>query len=195
MDLWLFAQRKCHSDIRYEKLTFFRRRYSGGSLSERPSAQQQLAILTEKRCWGNYQPSRGSSIRISVMDPRAWVDVEAFYKGVFLFFFFSRYLMHKRCNSDCYLSSLQRCLSPLSQTIFLVLILTLNWSAKLCCSQQGAHSQRSFTLFKGPDAAATIYSPHLFNLRGWYDFTLFTEGVQLVIENLGYSLLCNKELK
>lgn len=32
---------------------------------------------------GNYRPSRGSSIRISVMDPRVRVDVEAFFTVAF----------------------------------------------------------------------------------------------------------------
>ena len=39
--------------------------------------------------------------------------------------------------------------SPLSHTISSPLILTLNWSAKPCCSQRAALSQRSFALFKG----------------------------------------------
>lgn len=45
MDLWLFAQRKCRCDIRYEKLTF-QRRHSRSRLSERPPAPQQLPVLT-----------------------------------------------------------------------------------------------------------------------------------------------------
>lgn len=51
MDLWLFAQRKCQCDIRYEKLTF-QRRYSRSRLSERPSALQQLAVLAAKAAEG-----------------------------------------------------------------------------------------------------------------------------------------------
>lgn len=38
--------------------------------------------------------------------------------------------MHKRYNSDCYLSPLQRYLSPLSHTISSPLVLTLNRECK-----------------------------------------------------------------
>ena len=135
---------KCRGDVRYEKLTFWRRH----RLSERPSARQQLAVLTAKRCRGNYRPSRGSSIRISLMDPRVGVDVKAF------FFFYQvisfRYLMHKWCNSDCYLSPSPRCLSLLSHTISFLLILTLNWSAKPCCSRQTTHSNGHLHYLKVP---------------------------------------------
>lgn len=62
----------------------------------------------------------------------------------YLFFFFQviffSYLMHKCCNSDCYLSPWQRCLSLLSHTVSSPLTLTLNWSAKPCGSQQDAQN-------------------------------------------------------
>lgn len=80
MDLWLFAQRKCHGDIRYEKLTFTCR-YSRSRLSERPSALRQLAALTANAAEGITGRQGGSSIRISVMDPRVRVDVEAFFSS------------------------------------------------------------------------------------------------------------------
>lgn len=113
MDLWLFAQRNGHGDIRYEKLTFTCR-YSRSRLSERPSALRQLAALTANAAEGITGRQGGSSIRISVMDPRVRVDVEAFFSSKWFF----RYLMHKWCNSGCYLSPLQRCLSLLSHTQF-----------------------------------------------------------------------------
>lgn len=142
MDLWLFAQRKCHSDIRYEKLTF-RCRYSRSRLSERPPALQQLAVLTAYAAEGITGRQEEALLEYLWWIPERELTLKLFSEWFF------RYLMHKWCNSDCYLSPSQRCLSLLSHTISSPLILTLNWSAKPCCSQQVAHSEWSFALFKG----------------------------------------------
>ena len=48
-----------------------------------PCALQQLAVLTAKTAEGITSRQGGSSIRISVMDPRVRVDVEAFFQVIF----------------------------------------------------------------------------------------------------------------
>lgn len=131
------------------KSWLFRCRYSRSRLSERPSALQQLAVLTANAAEGITSRQGEALLEYLWWIPEWELTLRLFFSERFFFF---RYLMHKWCNSDCYLSPSQRCLSLLSHTISSLLILTLNWSAKLCCSQQVPHSEQSFTLFKGSQA-------------------------------------------
>lgn len=78
------------------------------------------------------------------MDPRARVDVEAFFSK----YFFFRYLMHKYCNSDYYLSPLQRCLSLLSRTASSLLVSDIELKCKALLLPARC-SKWSFALCKG----------------------------------------------
>lgn len=133
MDLRLFAQRKCHGDIRYEKLTF--------PVQVRPQQVVRTSVCSAaarrsdcERCWGNYRPSRGEALLEYL-----WWILE--WELTLRLFFFFRYLMHKRYNSDCYLSPLQRYLSPLSHTISSPLILTLNCECRAAAAPSKLHAE------------------------------------------------------
>lgn len=79
MDLRLFAQRKCHSDIRYEKLTFFPPAQVRPQRVVRTSVCSAAARRSDCETPLRELPAveGGGFIRISVMDPRVRVDAEA----------------------------------------------------------------------------------------------------------------------
>lgn len=158
MDLWLFAQRKCHGDIRYQKLTF------SAQVQPQQVVRTSVCSAAARRSW-RVNAAEGITGRQgeALLEYLWWIpEWELTLRGFFFRVIFFRYLMHKWCNSECYLSPSQRCLSPLSHTISSPFILTLNWSVKPCCSLQVTHSKWSFALFKRFISSPVLFLTHIY---------------------------------